>query len=80
MSLADASNHAFADRAGFGFDRSTIAGIRSLPGRLLRRLDHVADRSRLLEMPDHVLRDIGLTRDGIDEALREIARNRGGSL
>jgi uncharacterized protein YjiS (DUF1127 family) len=42
---------------------------------LLRRDEAVRSRSRLHAMSDHMLRDIGLTRDLIDEAVRgEIRR------
>lgn len=40
-------------------------------GRLLRRLDCGRSRRRLADLDDHILRDIGLTRD---QALQEAER------
>ena len=49
--------------------RSSLASSESFLGGLLRRiaeyLRQQRDYQRLLEMPDHLLRDIGLTRDEV---------------
>lgn len=43
---------------------------RGLVGRLLRRLEARIQRDRLQALSDHTLRDIGIVRDQIDEAVR----------
>ena len=76
MSIADTST----SHAGLGIGRLLTARLRSLADWLLRLDARAQDRAHLHAMPDHMLRDIGLTRDGIDEALRGAARSRRGSV
>ncbi len=76
MSIADTST----SHAGLGIGRLLTARLRGLADWLLRLDARAQDRARLHAMPDHMLKDIGLTRDGIDEALRDAERNRRRSL
>jgi uncharacterized protein YjiS (DUF1127 family) len=50
--------------------------IDAIFGRILRAIDASDDQTRLHAMSDHMLKDIGLTRDGIGEALRAAAEGR----
>lgn len=76
MSIADTST----SHAGLGIGRFLTARLRRMANWLLRLEALARDRSRLHAMPDHMLRDIGLTRDGIEEVLRDARRSRRGSL
>jgi uncharacterized protein YjiS (DUF1127 family) len=46
------------------------AGLATIVDWLLRRDEAVRSRSRLHALSDHLLKDVGLTRELIDDALR----------
>lgn len=71
MSIADTST----SHARLGVVRFLAVRLGAFALWLHHRSAFAVDRSRLHAMPDHVLRDIGLTRDGIDEALRDVGAN-----
>ena len=58
---------------GFAPGRSRAPGFFVLLGRVLRVLDASDDRPGLHALSDHTLKDIGFTRDQIDEVLRDAA-------
>lgn len=69
MSLASTSPFALAASV-----HRHSPGVPALLGRLLRWLDAWKDRSRLQDLSDHTLRDMGFTRDQIDAVLRGAVR------